>query len=339
MPTLRDVTSRRRYTWGSQKARIWRARTLAALEFAAMARELYGDRTMVFVARDGLPLYWVLEYLVAEEASIPEMKIVSYSGNATSGPATANDPMLSAYFKSQGLAPDDIDPSGAALLDCASGSGYTFFRFRELVDPKAVGHVLASMHSSVPPLRAALRRLDPAAVNMTFREHIGVSHAHWEIENIAHPTGPITGYVEHEGRIEALAPTAAPDVREESLRWKEHVRHQLDGRARRLFARRRPLWSTVRQLAESQDAEAYLELALAQFEERRSDGESEALARDVVQVGLTNFPPLRQQLERRISPTGVEQLWRALEGRDSVRPTIEQCLRAPTGQTRMSRSP
>lgn len=299
---------------------------MAALEFAAMARELYGDRTMVFIARDGLPLYWVLDYLVAKEVSVPEMKVVAYSGNAT-----ADHPMLSAYFKSQGLTHDDIGASGAALLDCASGSGRTFFRFRELVDPDAVAHVMASSQSSVPPLRAALRRLDPRAGSMNRVEHIKVSHAHWELENIAHPTGPMTGYVEHKGRIEAVAATSAPDLQKESLRWKEHVRHLLDGRARRLYARRRPLWSAVRELAERQDVEAYLEHALAQYEERRSDGEAEALARDVVQVGLTNFPALRRQVEGRIGPAGVEQLWSALEGRNSLRLTLEQCLRTSTG--------
>jgi hypothetical protein len=166
---------------------------------------------------------------------------------------------------------------------------------------------------------------------MTPGEQIKVSHAHWELENIAYPTGPMTGYVEHKGRIEAVATNSAPDLQKESLRWREHVRHLVDGRARRLYARRRPLWSAVRQLAERQDAEAYLEQALAQYEEWRSDGESEALARDVVQVGLTNFPALRRQVEGRIGPAGVEQLWRALEGRSSLRPTLERCLRAPTG--------
>ena len=208
-PNLGDVVSRRRYARGSELARIWRARTTAALEFAAMARELYGHRTMVFVARDGLPLYWVLDYLVAGEASVPDMKVVAYSGNAT-----ADNPMLGGYFEGRGLTQSSIGEAGAALLDCASGTGRTFFRFRELVDPKAVSHVLASTELSVPPLRAALRHLDPRAGSMTHAEHIGVSHAHWEMENIAHPTGPMTGYVEHKGRIEAVAATSGPDFAE-----------------------------------------------------------------------------------------------------------------------------
>jgi hypothetical protein len=289
---------------------------------------------MVFVARDGLPLYWVLDYLVAGEASVPEIKVVAYSGNAT-----ADNPMLSGYFESHRLTQSSIGASGAALLDCASGTGRTFFRFRELVDPDAVGHVLASTELSVPSLRAALRRLDPQAGSMTHAEHIDVSHAHWEMENIAHPTGPMTGYVEHEGRIEAVAETSAQDLQEESLRWKEHVRHLLDGRARRLYAQRRPLWSAVRQLAEEGDAEAYLGLALAQYEGWRSIGEAEALARDVVEVGLSNFPALRLQVESRIGPAGVEQAWLALEGRDPLRLTLEQLLHAPAAeQPRSTRS-
>lgn len=73
------------------------------MEFAAMARELCGKRTMAFVARDGLPLFLVLDYLAASEDPAPTTRVAAFSGNAA-----AEHPLLDAYFRSQGLGPDDI---------------------------------------------------------------------------------------------------------------------------------------------------------------------------------------------------------------------------------------
>ena len=312
-PTLRQVTARRQYPAHSDQSRLWRRRTKAAVEFAAMARELYGGRTMTFIARDGLLLHHVLDYLAADEEAGPKLKLVAFSGNATTG-----HPQLPAYLRDSGLAPEAVGDGGCAFFDCAAGSGRTFDRFRELSDPGAVGHVLASTVWKVPPLRIALLHFDRRAGSMLPHEQIGVSHAVWEWDHIAHPTGTIAEFADHGGRVEAFGPPSAPEVQAESLRWKEHVRHLLDGGMKRRYERRRPLWRQVRQLADAVDTKGFLRLARAQFDEHRPET-AEALARDIVHAGLTNFWPLAKALQEQLGDAAFAQLWSALGQPESIR--------------------
>ena len=319
-PTLREVKPARRFEHKSPPSRLWRARAKAGAEFAAMTRELAGERTMVFIGRDGLLWYWVSDLLSADEPKPPQMKVVSYSLYAGNG----SHPQLPAYLADQGLARGKTPVGSTAFIDGALGNGGTLQYFRDQVDPAAMGHVVASLQPGVPSLRTALRHLDQRAPFMSGPEQIeSLSWPLLEQGSIPYDTGSVQDFQRWGPRIEALAAPSSAETKAEVLRYKEHLRFLLEGELRPLYERRRVLWRQARKLAERGTLADYVAFALATQQSARSPERGEALVRDLTHLGLAHFPRLAAELARTLGGAEQPKLLQALQQPQPFGPTLE----------------
>jgi hypothetical protein len=318
-PALSEVQSRRRFDQGSPQSQAWRKRIKANVEFAAMARELYRDRTLVFVARDGLPTYLTLDYLSKDDAQRPAMKVVAYSGNST-----VNHPNLGAYFKQLGLTPEHIPQNSSVLLDVAVGSGRTWDKYRELVDPMAPVHVFASWRADGSSLRIGMRHLDARAATMG--DLIPLSHQYLEMENIAYPFHSVSAYGDHGAGMTAYAQASSAEEQAASDEWREHARHLLDGKARKLYEKRRVVWRRVKDAVDRGSPLAYFREALSTLGEARPSPSREALARDIVEVGINNMHNISWATTQRLGKETVDRLRASVRAGESIRGVLAEVV-------------
>jgi hypothetical protein len=292
-PTLDQVEAREHFADDPTSRELWRARMYAAMEFAAMASEVYRGDVALFNARDGAIPYWVGKHLnqhlgLGEPAL--DWRLMAMSPNTGS----MDRPETSQYLREQGISEHTLSlGKRLVLLDGSIGGARTLTRARaELPGPRRhelLAHAMMGFNEDhAPHNRLSLLHLWEGPRNGAQLPTFFDVANRWEF-GIVFDVNPAEHYAPGaDGKLVPQAGAALPEQKAVGRQWKEHLRYWLDQpETRAFYAQRRALWREANAHLKSGDSAALLGWLDQQFD-RHEPVVAEALVRDVTAMALTH---------------------------------------------------
>lgn len=287
-PAILTLTAKAHPELGGEWAALKRGHT----ELVAMLLEMYPDREIYFLARDGELLYDYAKAATREEpATQKRLHLINVSST------TKDMRHLDDYLAQEGISRETLS-AGKKVLFVDTGFNGTIptaiaNRFPLALRSRLQAQLILSTNSVFPSSRVFLTAINPAASRLVPGSLVKALSGY---EDIAHYTNRSVQFVNSNGRWEAMS--SKNDVvdgivyKEKAVAYMEDLlQYASEERSRALLAKRRAQWKKLHELSQAPGlTREQLETGLkALLESSHHDPFVEAAVRDFVELKRTNF--------------------------------------------------